>query len=148
MEIQALTLLVTDQDLNELSARHLPKDQPVENLRFHISPEGVHVTGEYPLFLRVAFKTLWELGVRGGEVTARLARFKALGMPLAVFRSLLLKLATDAAGNQDWLRMDNDTLLLQVDRALQAEGYPVRTNLTRIECREGSLIVEAKAGPA
>jgi hypothetical protein len=148
MEIQALTLLVTDQDLNELAARHLPADQPVENLRFRITSEGVHVSGEYPLFLRVSFRTLWELGVRGGEVTARLAHFKALGMPLAVFRSLLLKLVTDAAGNQDWLRMDHDTLLLHVDRALLAEGIPVRTNLTRIECRDGSLIVQGGSSPS
>ena len=81
MHIQTLKLLVTEQDLNDLVARHLPDDQPLENLTIRLGPEGVTVAGEYPLFVRVAFETLWELGTQGGKAVARLASLKAMGLP-------------------------------------------------------------------
>jgi hypothetical protein len=146
MEIQALRLLVTEKALNELVARHLPDDQPVEELRFRLTPEGLHVSGEYPLFLRISFETHWELGVRDGNVTARLKRFKALGLPAPVFKSVLLKVLRETAGKESWLRFDGeDTILVLVDRLLAEKGIPLRTNLSAIRCQEGSLVLEAKA---
>jgi hypothetical protein len=144
MEIQALRLLVTEKALNDLAVRHLPDDQPVEELRFRLTPEGLQVSGEYPLFLRVSFETQWELGVRDGDITARLTRFKALGLPVPVFKSALLKIIKDAVGKEDWLRFDgDDTILVLVDRLLAEQGIPLRTNLSAIRCQEGSLVLEA-----
>jgi hypothetical protein len=149
MEIEALTLRVTEKDLNDLAARHLPDDQPVEELRFRLTPEGLHATGEYPLFLRVTFETVWELGVRGGDVTARLARFKALGLPVPVFKSVLLKILKEAAAKEDWLQFEgDDQVVVKVDRMLELEGVPLRTNLTAIRCQDGSLVVEARSPSA
>lgn len=146
MEIQSLKLLVTDQDLNELAARHLPADQPVEELRLRVSPEGLHVSGEYPLFLRVSFETQWELGVRAGNVTARLRHFKALGLPVPVFKSVLFKILRDAVAKEEWLEFaDDETIVVQVDRLLAREGVPLRTNLQRIRCQDQRLVVEAGA---
>jgi hypothetical protein len=146
MEIQALTLRVSEKSLNDLAARHLPEDQPVEELRFRLTPEGLHITGEYPLFLKVAFETRWELGVRAGRVTARLASLKALGLPVAIFKSVLLKLVHEAAGHEDCLQLEDETFIFDVDRWLAAEGIPLRTNLMAIRCQEQSLIVLAGNG--
>jgi hypothetical protein len=143
MEIQALTLFITEQDLNDLAARHQPDDSPVEDLRFRVTAEGLHISGEYPLFLKVTFETLWELGIRDGHVTARLARLKALGLPITVFKSMLLKLVQEAAGKGDWLHVEDETIIVNLDRWLVKEGVPLRTNLSAIRCQEQSLVVVA-----
>jgi hypothetical protein len=148
MEIQALTLLITEQDLSDLAARHLPADQPVEELRFRLTPEGLHVSGEYPLFLRVSFEMRWELGVCGGRVTARLVHFKALGLPVPVFKGMLLKFLREAVRNEEWLQIEgDDTVVVQVDRLVRDRGVALRTNLTAIRCLDQALMVEARAGP-
>src|SRR5260370_36414069 len=103
MESQALRLLVTEQDLNDLLAKHLPDDQRLENLKVRIAPEGVTVTGEYPLFVRVAFETLWEPGTQAGKVTARLAGLKAMGLPATVFKGTVLKAIEEAVQKEAWL---------------------------------------------
>jgi hypothetical protein len=147
MEIQALRLFLTERDLNDLAARHLPADQPVEELRLRLTPEGLQVSGEYPLFLRVRFDTHWELGVRAGNVTARLTRFKALGLPVPVFKSVLLKLVKEVAGQADWLHLDGDDMVVvNVDRLLELQGVPMRTNLASMRCQDQGLTVEARAG--
>jgi hypothetical protein len=146
MEIQALILTLTEKDLNDLAARHLPDDLPVEELRFRLTPEGLQVSGEYPLFVRVSFETRWELGIRGGNVTARLAHFKALGLPVSIFKGMLLNLLRDSLTRKDWFQVDGeDTVVVHVDRWLQREGVPLRTNLTAIHCSDKSLAVESKA---
>ena len=43
------------------------------------TPEGVHVSGEFPLFVPVSFKCLWELGVRQGKLAGE--RLAARGGP-------------------------------------------------------------------
>ena len=40
MEIQALRLIITEDDLNALVQEHLPADSPVENLHIRLAPEG------------------------------------------------------------------------------------------------------------
>jgi hypothetical protein len=143
MEIHALSLVLNEKDLDALAARHLPEDQPVEELRFRVTPEGLYVSGEYPLFLRVAFETLWELGVRDGDVTARLLRFKALGLPVPVFKSMLLKILGEGTGKHDWLELQDDTVRIRVDQLLAREGVPLRTNLTAVRCQGQDLVIEA-----
>src|SRR5262249_52913881 len=136
----------TEQDLNELVARHLPPDQPVEDVRLRVAPEGVYVSGVYPLFVNVAFETLWELGVRGGRATARLAGFKALGLPAMVFKSMVMKVIEDAAQTEDWLQVEDSTVLADVERLLR-NRVPVRANLTAVRCDAGRLVIESAAAP-
>jgi len=149
MEIQALTLTLTEQDLNDLAAHHLPEDMPVEELRIRLSPDGLHLSGEYPLFLRVSFETRWELGVRDGLVTARLAHFKTLGLPVPILKGMLLGILREALAKKEWFQLDNDDgVVLNVDRWLQEEGVTLRTNLTGIQCLDRTMTVQAKAkGP-
>jgi hypothetical protein len=145
MEIQTLTLRVTEKDLNDIVSRYLPADQPLENLKIRLEPEGLYVTGDYPLFVRVAFETLWELAVEAGKVTARLANLKAMGLPATMFNSVVLKAIEDAVQKEPWLAFDQDTVKVDVDQLLAGEGIPVQTNLTTVRCQARSLILEAAA---
>jgi hypothetical protein len=145
MEIQALTLLVTEQDLNDMLARHLPPDQPLENLKVRVAPEGAYVTGDYPLFVRVSFETLWDLDVHAGKVTARLANLQAMGLPATMFNAVVLKAIEDAIQNQPGLTFDKDTIKVDLDQLLAAEGIPLKTNLKTVHCQTGSLVIAAGA---
>lgn len=143
MEIQALRLVITEQDVNALVQKHLPPDQPVENVHIRLAPEGAYVRGVYPLFINVSFETLWELGVQEGKVSARLANLRALGVPGNVFKSAIVKLIADAAQGEDWLLFEKDTVLVDVERLLLKEGITIRMNLKRIVCETGQVVIEA-----
>jgi hypothetical protein len=146
MEIQALKVLFTEDELNRLLEKHLPKDRSVEELRLRLTPEGVYVHGEYPLFVQVAFETLWELEVREGRVAARLVNFRALGMPVMIFRSAMMSIIADTAAKADWLAVEEDAVLVDVDRLLAKNGLPARTNLTAVRLQVGMLVIEAGNG--
>ena len=146
MEILALKATVSEQVLNELAARHLPRDVPVEELRIAVTQEGVVIKGEYPLLVTVSFETLWELGIEDGKVTARLTRFRTLGMPMNVLKSVLLGAIATAAKSEDWLQVDKDTVRIDVDRVLAREGLRAHTNLTALRCQAGVMVIEGGKG--
>jgi hypothetical protein len=143
MDIQQLAVVVTDHDLNQLARKQLPDDFPVENVKFAIGPEGLAVTGEFPLFVSVSFHTLWQLGVRDGKVTARLMDLRAFGLPVTVFKSMILKILAESARKIDGLAYEDDLLVADVDRLALREGLPLRLNLRSIECMAGQLFVRA-----
>jgi hypothetical protein len=143
MEIHALKVTITEQDLNDLAKKHLPKDQPVEELRLAISPEGVSIRGEYPLFVPVAFETVWELSVRDRHVFLRLTRFRAMGMPVSAFRGLVMNIFSTLARKEKWVHVQDDCVRLDVEGMLASEGLPTQANLRTIRCEAGRFIVEA-----
>ena len=146
MEIQALKLLILQQDLNELLTRYLPGDNGLENVQIRIAPEGVYVTGEYPMLVRVGFETLWELEARAGKVHARLAGLKAMGLPAAVFKGAVLKAIEEAVQTENWLAFEKDTMVVDVDRLLAEKGITAKTNLNGVRCLAGEVVIEAAAG--
>ena len=146
MEIQVLRLRITDQDLNELLTRYLPGDSGLENVRIRIAPEGVHVTGEYPLLVRVSFETLWELHAQAGKVHARLAGLKAMGLPATVFKGAVLKAIGEAVQHENWLAFESDTMVVDVDRLLAERGIQAKTNLSTVRCLVGEMVIESAAG--
>src|SRR2546421_4213635 len=80
MEIRALELAVSDDDLTRELAEHLPPDAEVRDLRVRVTPEGVRVSGVYPtVMLAVTFDTLWAVTVTGGVVEARLEAIQVAG---------------------------------------------------------------------
>src|SRR5438105_10667026 len=105
MEIYALKVSLSEQDLNDLLKKHLPADQPIEDLAVRVSPKGLIISGVYPLFIHVHFETQWELGLDKGQVTARLAHFKAMGVPGNIFKSAIVKMIEDVAGAEEWVRI-------------------------------------------
>jgi hypothetical protein len=145
MEIHSLRATLTERDLNDLAKKHLSADSPVEDVYLQLSPEGVTVKGVYPLFVNVAFETRWELCVQEGKLAARLAGFRAMGIPGNVFRSAIFKLLADAVKKKDWVTINGDWLLADLDRLLGRNGLSARTCLTHVACCAGSLTIEAGA---
>jgi hypothetical protein len=143
MEIQALRATVTEQDLNDLAARLPAEGMPVEELRFAITDQGVVVKGEYPLLVTVAFEMLWELGVQGGKVVARLARLKTLGMPMGILKSAVMGMISARAKSEPWLAVEKDTVVVDLERALAGEGVKARLNVTAVRCTAGVVTIEA-----
>ncbi len=143
MEIHALKLSFTEADLNALLQKHLPAGQPIEDLAVRLTPNGLTVAGVYPLFINVHFETLWKIGVDGGLITARLEHFKAMGVPGNIFKSAIVKMIEDATQGEDWLRIQADTIWVDLDRCIAKYAFPVRTHLTSVECQAGQIIIEA-----
>jgi hypothetical protein len=146
MEIKQLALIVTDQDLNQIARRHLPKDFPVADLEIRITPEGMHIQGKYPLLVHVPFETLWELEVVSGKINAKLAKAKALGLPVTVFINMFMKLIHDAFLNEPWLDQEQKMLIIDVEKLLEEEGFNIRMNLRNVHASVGRLFVEASDG--
>jgi hypothetical protein len=147
MEIHALRVSVTEQDLNDLARRHLA-DQPVEELRVSITPEGVTVQGEYPLFVPVRFETLWQPTIQDRHVYLRLVKFRALGMPVNVLKGFVMNAFSTLARKEPWVHVQEDSVRLDVEAMLAQEGLTARVNLARIYCESGVFVLEAGANPA
>jgi hypothetical protein len=143
MEIERLKVVLTEQDLNDLAAKHLPKDLGIEDLEIKIEPEGVRVKGVYQLFMPVSFELLWEPGVEFGKATARLAKFKTLGVPANVFKSLIMNVIADVAKKHEWLRVDGDVVRVDGEGLLKKEGLTAQVRLRVLRCQAGRLVVEA-----
>jgi hypothetical protein len=143
MEIHVLRASISEKDLNELAARHIPEDQPIEDITIRVAPDGVYLRGVYPLFVNVKFETHWKLGIREGKVTATLASFKAMGIPGSVFKSAILKFIAEAAKGEGWLSVEQDAIIVDVDGMLLKNCLSAHTNLTTITCQDGALVVES-----
>jgi len=146
MEIHSLRASISEKDLNDLVARHVPDDQPIEDVKVRINADGVHLSGVYPLFVNVKFESHWKLDIRAGKVTATLAGFKAMGIPGNVFKSAILKFIAEAAKGEPWLQVEEDTILVDVDGILLKNGLNARMNLARVICQDGVVVIESGAG--
>jgi hypothetical protein len=143
MEIHSLHVLVTEQDLNELAKQYMPKDLPAEDVRFRLSPEGLHITGVYPFFINVKFETIWHVSVEQGKAVAQLTKFRAMGVPGNIFKSAIMKMVEDIAKKEPWLRVAGDQLIADPDQAFAKYAVTAKTHLKSIIVQTGLLVVEA-----
>jgi hypothetical protein len=143
MEILSLKLALSDDDVNGLVARHLGGDLPVRDLKVRLTPEGARVSGAYAVaFFNVRFDTLWALSVRGREVAARLADLHVAGAPAAIVRGTLLEVLAANLEREEGLRVEEETVLVDLDVLLGRLGLVGRTNLTAVRCEAGRVVVE------
>jgi hypothetical protein len=147
MEIQNLKLLLTEEDINTLVARHLPAEPSLRDLHVQLTPEGVLVTGAYPMpFFSASFQTSWTLAVRGGHLTAQLTDLKVARVPVGLVRGMLFEMLTDTVASLDGLQVEKELISVDVDRLLQRNlGLSTRTNLRTVRCQAGQILVEAAA---
>ena len=143
MEITQLRASVTEDDLNEILKRHLPRGLPVQDIKIGIAPQGIVIQGVYPMFVNVAFETLWEPTIQQGRLALQLTQFKAMGMGGNMFKGAVLKQIAEAVQGKDFIGMVGDTLILDLDLLLQKSGVTAKTNLTRMGCEAGRLVLEA-----
>jgi hypothetical protein len=144
MDILALRLLVRENEVNELLPTLIPTEAAVQNLRVRLTPEGLVVQGEYPTFMvKMAFETLWQLSVAAGVVHARLASVKVAGLPATLLRGVLLKVLRDVTAQHAGLRVDGETLCIDVSQALKARKIPANLQVTSLHCGAGEALIEA-----
>jgi hypothetical protein len=144
MELQSLKLLITDDDLMHLAARHLPKEAPVEDLRVCVTEEGVRVSGSYPLMvLKVTFETVWSLLVADGQAEARLTALRVAGLPAAKFKGLVLRLLRDELDHKPGITIVEEGVRLDVQAIARREGVPLCVHLKALHCEPGRITVLA-----
>ena len=144
MDIQALKLVVTEADANQLVSEFAPKDLEIDKLQLRFTPEGVRVSGEMPaLMFRVSFETLWELSLDAGRVLARLHTLKVAGIPAGKLRGILLKMVRDAVAKHPGITVENEVVCVDPNAILRAHVLPLTIRLTALTCAAGSVLVEA-----
>lgn len=143
MELHALKLSLTEQDLNDLLRKYLPKDVEIDELRVKLSAQGIHVSGIYPFFIPVRFETIWEVGVEAGHAAARLASFKAMGVPGNIFKSAVVKIVEDIARHENWIRIVGDRFLADVELGCSKYAVLAHLHLKSILVHPGHLVLEA-----
>ncbi len=145
MELQSLKLLVTEQDINGLLARHLPRNKQVRDLRVELREEGVNVLGSYAVsFLKVHFQTLWQVSVQGGRLAINLAGLEVAGIPAGMVRSTLLGLLAETARPEEGLQVEGETLWIDLDLLLKKKaGLDALTRLQSFRLAPGTMILEA-----
>jgi hypothetical protein len=144
MDIQALRVLVREDEINQHLPQVLPPDAGVQNLRVRLTPEGAVVLGEYPTFmLKMSFETLWELSVIAGVLEARLASVKVAGLPATLLRGVLLKVIRDATAAQPGVRVQDERICVDVGAVLKDKKIPVAVELTAVYCGPGEVVIEA-----
>ncbi len=156
MEIQALKLLISQQEINDIVANMLPPNPQVRDVRVRLAPEGVTVTGVYDHTLNVPFfgpkkvsapfETLWKVAVVSGKVAVHLNDVN-IGIPGVgdLLKGKIMDSIQNFASREDALQICNDThtITLDLDRLLAKKGFPARTNLTAVWCNYGNIIIEA-----
>jgi hypothetical protein len=144
MQIQALTLSVTEQELNELVASLPLGKNNIQNLRIQLTSDGIVVLGEYPaLLMKMAFETLWEVKGVGSIVEARLASAKIAGLPIAMLRSVLLKTLRDLLAQEPSVRVVDDAIQVDLSKHAAIQKLRLGIHLTAVQCRPGNLVIEA-----
>lgn len=143
MEIHALRLSVTDEDINAVIVRALPSGSPLRKVEVRLTAEGIHVKGTYTFVVGVPFETRWEVSIAQGKIAAHLTGVKVVGLGAGMLKGRLLGALVGAAAREDALRVEGETVLLDLDRLLAKKGVYSRTNLTAVRCGEGCLLIEA-----
>jgi len=148
MEILSLKLILTEEDLNNLVAEHLDEDEEVRDIKVRVVPEGVRISGTYPVtFFNVRFETLWALSVRGREAVAHLAELRVAGAPAGLVRGMMLEMVSSQIAREEGVRVDGESIIADPDVMLRKLGLNARTNVTGIRCEAGKIIVEGGVPP-
>lgn len=158
MELHALRLSITEEEINDWVGKALANERRLEvrDLRVALTVEGALVSGVYESrVIDVPFESLWELSVAGGRVGARLAKFRPLGgmagkafglvdaLSSGSMRSLLMQAISEAVTGEPTLKVEGDTIFCDVDGLVARHGVPLHTNLTALKCEKGQLWIEA-----
>jgi len=144
MDIHTLKLSITEEEINTLAAEFPPSDSAVENLRVRLTPEGIVILGDYPaMLMKMAFETLWEVKGVGSVVEARLASIKVSGLPAKMLRGVLLKTIRDMTAREPGIRVEEDTIRVDLSKHTAVQKLRLRVNLTGVRCSPGNLVIEA-----
>jgi|SRR5579875_155095 hypothetical protein len=146
MQIHALTLSVTEQELNELAAALPLGKNSIQNLRIRLTSDGIVVLGEYPaLLMKMAFETLWEVKGAGNIVEARLISVKVANLPAALLRTVLLRMLRDLLAQEPGVCVGDDSIQVDLSKHTILQKLRLGIHLTAVQCRPGNLVIEARS---
>jgi hypothetical protein len=140
MEIQALRVLITEEELNDWLSKLLRLPDRIRNLQVKLLPEGISVRGTYQWVIGVSFEMLWEVFIHEARIAARLRRFEAGGLGLGLVKRYVLEAIASEA---HWSRLEGDRLVLDFDLLLNDKGINIRSNLKTVQCGRGYLVIES-----
>lgn len=143
MEIRALSLRVTEDELNGWIGRLLEGSDKVQRLQIRIGTEGLVADGEAEFMgHQVPFDATIQLHAEGSCIVLHLSRFEAAGFfPLPGW-FILKKLRKHQS---EWLQIEDDCVTLNVERLLEERGVVLATNLSGVRYEPGALILDAQA---
>ena len=143
MDVNALELVLTDADLAALIEKHAPADLTVEDLKVTFRPEGICVTGSYPMLVHVNFECWWTAEVVAGKIRCAISKLKAMGMPAMVFKSAVLKVLEGFAKDEFWIAIAGEEVVLDPEYLLARYLSPGHLNLKAITLGDGTATVTA-----
>jgi hypothetical protein len=157
MEIEALTMSITDQDINHILAKVLAHHRlELRDVRVRLTDEGLFLSGTYEMqIVNLPFETQWQLAVVQGQLTARLADLRPLGglagkafgavrsLSQGALPHLLLQTLADTLQQDEAFQVEGDTIRCDLDRLLAGYGLTASTHLKAIHCTTGKLVIES-----
>jgi hypothetical protein len=147
MEIQALKVFISEQELQDLAIQNQPPETPVKNLTVRVAPDGVRVGGEFPtMMMNMSFESVWKPDVADGKITIRLTHLTAAGFPATMLRPLVLGALKDAI-KESFIQVADEAVVVDVQEAVREQKLPVAVTfaLQAVRCVDGG--VTAEAGP-
>jgi hypothetical protein len=144
MNILALKVVISDQELTELTNRELRSSKaPLRDVAIRCGTAGIRVTGSYHMLMPITFDTLWSLSVVEGRTLLNLTELKVSGFAADAMRSVMLQAIKSNVPFPDAVTVQGNGLLIDQDRAMAEQGVPFRSNLRSVTCEDGLLRIEA-----
>jgi hypothetical protein len=144
MNILALKVVVTDQELTELTRRELRSSKaPLKDVTIRFTPEGVQVKGSYHMMVTMPFETEWKVTVEAGRLVLTLGDLKVSGFGAAMMRGVMLQTIAANVPIRDAVTVKDESLVVDLDRVLSQNGLNARTNLRSVRCDAGTMVIEA-----
>jgi len=141
MEIHALKIQFTEQDLAALALHALRDNDQLSDIQVRITPDAVVIAGVYRLMMRVSFETHWNVNVQAGKVAVTLRELRAGGFGAGILKGVLMSIIQAEAEREDGVDIKGETIIVDPDRLLAGRGMVVRTNLTCVQCETGTLVL-------
>ncbi|MDH7571041.1 MAG: hypothetical protein QHJ73_15800 [Armatimonadota bacterium] len=156
MEICRLSVRVNQDELNSWLRQALANVSNPRELSIDLTPAGPVIRGEYyvdqfGVKWWLPFEADVEPGVSGGLVGLRLTDIRIRAKTLIPLPAsfIVSKLAARLAKlDKEWLFMEGDTVILNLERLLEQHGVSLQANLTHVRCEAGALFLESEAPPA
>ncbi|MFO0879108.1 MAG: hypothetical protein U0840_17325 [Gemmataceae bacterium] len=145
MEIQSLKLLVTDADIAAALRELAGQQEGLENFQARITPEGLLLQGEYAtgFGFKVPFETTWLPAPAGPILQITLTNIKVAGLPAGLLRGVLFRTLADAAEQHPGMRVEGETVFLNIPELAAGRGFDVRLRLTALHLSTGSATLES-----
>lgn len=144
MEIEILKLIVTEGDLADLFQKNPTAGSVVRELEIRIETDGVRLKGKYPFALMtIPFDTFWKPMIQSGNLHIKLERINLVGMPASMLQGAFMKAIKKMTAREAGVEVEGTEIVIHVEKALQARGLSLRTNLRDVSCLPGQLILQS-----